>query len=181
MKHKTIKIGYKNYEFKKIDRDFENDHLLVINPADIHIGKYAKELWIEAPSAKMYPRLTNKMIEEGRHHLQMNGREVFKQAVRRFPEVITECLEHNGLQSKDISLFLPHQANIRINSMVQQKMGFRDDQVLNNIHKYGNTTSATIPILLTEAYNDGKIKEGDLVLMAAFGSGFTWGASLVKW
>ena len=144
-------------------------------------GKYAKELWIEAPSAKMYPRLTNKMIEEGRHHLQMNGREVFKQAVRRFPEVITECLEHNGLQSKDISLFLPHQANIRINSMVQQKMGFRDDQVLNNIHKYGNTTSATIPILLTEAYNDGKIKEGDLVLMAAFGSGFTWGASLVKW
>jgi len=144
-------------------------------------GKYAKELWIETPSAKMYPRLTNKLVEEGRHHLKMNGREVFKQAVRRFPEVVTECLEYNNLQSKDIALFLPHQANIRINNMVQKKMGLKDSQVLNNIHKYGNTTSATIPILLTEAYKNGRIKNGDLILMAAFGSGFTWGASLIKW
>ena len=144
-------------------------------------GKYAKELWIESPSAKMYPRLTNKMIEEGKHHLQMNGREVFKQAVRRFPEVITECLEHNNLKPDDISLFLPHQANIRINKMVQQKLGLKDSQVFNNIHKYGNTTSATIPILLTEAYQSGRIKRGDLILMAAFGSGFTWGASIIKW
>ena len=144
-------------------------------------GKYAKELWIETPSAKMYPRLTNKLVEEGRHHLKMNGREVFKQAVRRFPEVITECLEYNSLKSEDIALFLPHQANIRINNMVQKKMGLKDSQVLNNIHKYGNTTSATIPILLSEAHKNGKIKDGDLILMAAFGSGFTWGASLIKW
>ena len=144
-------------------------------------GKYAKELWIESPSAKMYPRLTNQMVEDGKHHLQMNGREVFKQAVRRFPEVITECLEHNNLKADDISLFLPHQANIRINNMVQQKLGLKDSQVFNNIHKYGNTTSATIPILLTEAYQDGRIKDGDLILMAAFGSGFTWGASIIKW
>ena len=144
-------------------------------------GKYAKELWIEIPSAQMYPRLTNKMVEEGRHHLKMNGREVFKQAVKRFPEVILECLEHNNLKASDINLLLPHQANIRINNMVQKKLGLNDNQILNNIHKYGNTTSATIPILLAEAYENGRIKDGDLILMAAFGSGFTWGASLIKW
>ena len=144
-------------------------------------GKYAKELWIEAPSSKMYPRLTNKMVEEGRHHLKMNGREVFKQAVKRFPEVILECLNHNEIDVGEIDLFLPHQANIRINNMVKEKLGLNDSQILNNIHKYGNTTSATIPILLAEAYENNLIKEGDMVLMAAFGSGFTWGASLIKW
>ena len=144
-------------------------------------GKYAKELWIETPSAKMYPRLTNKSIEEGRHHLKMNGREVFKQAVRRFPEVIIECLDYNNLKPGDISLFLPHQANIRISNMVKEKLGLNDNQILNNIHKYGNTTSATIPILLAEAYQDDMIKKDDFILMAAFGSGFTWGASLIKW
>ena len=144
-------------------------------------GKYAKELWIEAPSAQMYPRLTNQMVEDGRHHLKMNGREVFKHAVRRFPEVINECLEYNNITPEDIKLFLPHQANIRINNMVQKKLGLKDNQVLNNIDKYGNTTSATIPILLSEACQNSMINKGDLVLMAAFGSGFTWGASLIKW
>ncbi|SVE06460.1 uncharacterized protein METZ01_LOCUS459314, partial [marine metagenome] len=144
-------------------------------------GKYAKDLWIETPSAKMYPRLTDKLVEEGRHHLKMNGREVFKQAVRRFPEVITECLDYNNLKPGDISLFLPHQANIRINNMVKEKLGLNDNQILNNIHKYGNTTSATIPILLTEAYQNNMIHDGDFILMAAFGSGFTWGASLIQW
>ena len=144
-------------------------------------GKYAKELWIEAPSAKMYPRLTNEMIDNGKHHLKMNGREVFKQAVRRFPEVIKECLDCNNLDVSDISLFLPHQANIRINNIVKEKMGFKDEQIFNNIHKYGNTTSATIPILLSESYQLGKISKGDLILVAAFGSGFAWGASLIKW
>ena len=144
-------------------------------------GKYAKELWIETPSAQMYPRLTNELIEEGKHHLKMNGKEVFKQAVKRFPEVILECLEHNNINPEDIDLFLPHQANIRINNMVKQKLGLRDNQVFNNIHKYGNTTSATIPILLAEAHENGRIKDGDLILMAAFGSGFTWGASLMRW
>ena len=144
-------------------------------------GKYAKELWIEAPSAKMYPRLTNEMIKQGKHHLKMNGREVFKQAVRRFPEVIKECLEFNNLKVSDISLFLPHQANIRINNIVKEKLDFKDQQIFNNIHKYGNTTSATIPILLSEAYQLGKIRKDDLILVAAFGSGFAWGASIIKW
>jgi len=144
-------------------------------------GKYAKELWIETPSAQMYPRLTEELVKDGRHHLKMNGREVFKQAVKRFPEVIIECLEHNNIAANEIDLFLPHQANIRINKMVQDKLGLKDEQVFNNIHKYGNTTSATIPILMSEAYKSGKIKDGDLILMAAFGSGFTWGASLMRW
>ena len=111
----------------------------------------------------------------------MNGREFFKQAVKRFPEVIIECLNHNKVDIKDINLFLPHQANIRINNMVKEKLGLNDNQILNNIHKYGNTTSATIPILLAEAYQDDMIKKDDFILMAAFGSGFTWGASLIKW
>ena len=144
-------------------------------------GKHAKELWIETPSAKMYPRLSHDMVDEGRHFLRMNGKEVFKNAVKRFPEVINECLEHNNLNVSDIKLFLPHQANIRINKMVQEKLGFNDSQVLNNIHKYANTTSATIPILLGEAYKNNLIKEGDYILAAAFGSGFTWGATLIKW
>ena len=144
-------------------------------------GKYAKELWIEAPSAQMFPRLTNEMVEDGKHHLQMNGREVFKQAVRRFPEVIQECLDYNNLKVEDIKLFLPHQANIRINKMVQKSLGLKDSQVLNNIDRYGNTTSATIPILLTEAYQKNLIKKGDFILMAAFGSGFIWGASIIQW
>jgi 3-oxoacyl-[acyl-carrier-protein] synthase-3 len=101
----------------------------------------------------------------------MNGREVFKQAVRRFPEVIRECLDYNNLKVEDIKLFLPHQANIRINKMVQKSLGLQDNQVLNNIDKYGNTTSATIPILLTEAYQKNLIEKGDFILMAAFGSG----------
>ena len=144
-------------------------------------GKYAKELWIETPSAQMYPRLSHKLVDEGRHHLRMNGREVFKHAVKRFPEVIMECLNYNNLNVNDIKLFLPHQANIRINNMVQEKLGLKNSQILNNIHKYGNTTSATIPILLGEAYKENLFDEGDYILMAAFGSGFTWGASLIKW
>ena len=91
-------------------------------------------------------------------------------------------MEHNNIAANEIDLFLPHQANIRINKMVQDKLGLKkDEQVFNNIHKYGNTTSATIPILMSEAYKSGKIKDGDLILMAAFGSGFTWGASLMRW
>ena len=90
-------------------------------------------------------------------------------------------LDHNNLKVDDINLFLPHQANIRINNMVQKNLGLKDSQILNNIDKYGNTTSATIPILLTEAYQNNMIHDGDIILMAAFGSGFTWGASIIKW
>ena len=120
-------------------------------------------------------------MNEGRHFLQMNGKEVFRHAVKRFPEVIYECLEKNRLKISDIDLFIPHQANLRITQMIQKKLALKDEQVYSNIHNYGNTTAGTIPIALSEAYNKGKIKRGDILLFASFGSGFTWASSAVKW
>ena len=111
----------------------------------------------------------------------MNGQLVFKTAVVKFPEVIQEALTKTGLQSTDIDMFVPHQANLRISQFVQKKLGLPDEKVWNNIQKYGNTTAASIPIALCEAYEAGKIKDGDLVCLAAFGSGFTWGSALIRW
>jgi len=144
-------------------------------------GKHARELWVEAPSSGEKPRLTPKLLKEGRHFLKMNGREVFRHAVTRFPQVIMEGLEANGLIPEDIDLLVPHQANIRISQMIQKKLKLRDDQVFNNIHKYGNTTAASIPIALAEAIRADRLKIGDLVVFAAFGSGFTWASAIVKW
>ena len=111
----------------------------------------------------------------------MNGNFVFKHAVTRFEEVINEALHKNGFKSTDINLLIPHQANLRISQFIQKKMGLSDDQVFNNIMKYGNTTAASIPIAMSEAWQEGKIKEGDLVCLAAFGSGFTWASALIRW
>jgi 3-oxoacyl-[acyl-carrier-protein] synthase-3 len=111
----------------------------------------------------------------------MDGPAVFKKAVVKFPEVIMEALKTNNCTPADIKMLIPHQANLRISQFVQQKLGLRDDQVYNNIQKYGNTTAASIPIALCEVYEAGKIKEGDLVCLAAFGSGFTWASALLKW
>ncbi|MDT9498746.1 3-oxoacyl-ACP synthase III family protein [Capnocytophaga canimorsus] len=111
----------------------------------------------------------------------MNGQYVFKHAVIRFSEVINEGLQANGLSSSDIDMLIPHQANLRISQFIQQKFGLSDHQVFNNISKYGNTTAASIPIALTEAVQEGKIKDGDLVVLAAFGSGFTWGSAIIRW
>ena len=102
-------------------------------------------------------------------------------AVQKFPEVIMEALHTEGLTPSDINMLIPHQANLRISQFVQRKMGLRDDQVWNNIQKYGNTTAASVPIALCEAYEAGAIKKGDLVCLAAFGSGFTWGSALIRW
>jgi len=112
---------------------------------------------------------------------QMDGPVVFKKAIEKFPEVIHEALNATGHTASDIDMFIPHQANLRISQMVQHKLGLPDDKVFNNIQRYGNTTAATIPIALYEALQQGKIKEGDLVCIAAFGSGFTWGSALIKW
>jgi 3-oxoacyl-[acyl-carrier-protein] synthase-3 len=111
----------------------------------------------------------------------MNGQFVFKNAVVRFSEVIMEGLAKNDLKTEDIDMLIPHQANLRISQFVQRKFGLSDDKVYNNIQKYGNTTAASIPIALTEAWENGKIKEGDTVVLAAFGSGFTWASSIIKW
>ena len=111
----------------------------------------------------------------------MNGQLVFKNAVVRFTEVIMEGLHKNGLSPKQIDMLIPHQANLRISQFVQKKFGLSDDQVYNNIQKYGNTTAGSIPIALTEAWQEGKIKSGDLIVLAAFGSGFTWGSTIIRW
>ena len=125
--------------------------------------------------------LTQKMLDEGLAFPYMNGQLVFKQAVKKFPEVIMEALHKTGLTPADINMLIPHQANLRISQFVQKILRLRDDQVWNNIQKYGNTTAASIPIALTEAWEAGKINDGDLVCLAAFGSGFTWGSALIRW
>ncbi len=124
---------------------------------------------------------TQKMLDDDHFFPDMEGKFVFKLAVTKFPEVINEGLKDAELTTADIDMFIPHQANLRISQFVQKSMGLRDDQVYNNIMKYGNTTAASIPIAMCEAWEQGKIKDGDLVCLAAFGSGFTWGSALLRW
>ena len=147
-------------------------------------GQHAEELALIAPG--MGKRWVTDIIEENNpnddsYYPHMNGQFVFKNAVVRFSEVINEGLQANNLEVSDIDMLVPHQANLRISQFIQQKFKLSDDQVYNNIQKYGNTTAASIPIALTEAWENGKIKEGDLVVLAAFGSGFTWGSVIIRW
>lgn len=125
--------------------------------------------------------MSHAMIDKAQNFPYMDGQAVFKKAIIKFPEVILEALRANGLQQSDIKLLIPHQANLRISQFVQQKLQLSDDQVYNNIQRYGNTTAASIPIALCEAWQEGKIQEVDLVCLAAFGSGFTWGSALLRW
>jgi len=147
-------------------------------------GQHAEELSLIAPG--MGQRWVTDILKDNdpndeSYYPYMNGQFVFKNAVVRFSEVIMEGLQKNGLQPTDINLLVPHQANLRISQFVQKKFGLGNDQVYNNIMSYGNTTAASIPIALTEAWETGKVKEGDLVVLAAFGSGFTWGSAIIRW
>lgn len=144
-------------------------------------GEFAEELAVLAPDTNKKERLTHEMIENGSIYPYMNGNTVFKHAVTRFPEVIEEALKKNGYRPEDIDMLVPHQANLRITSYIQQKMGLPSEKVMSNIHKYGNTTAASVPIALSEAVQEGRIKEGNLVCLAAFGSGFTWASALIRW
>ncbi|NGF57812.1 ketoacyl-ACP synthase III [Parapusillimonas sp. SGNA-6] len=125
--------------------------------------------------------MTKEMLDDGTAFPYMDGQAVFKKAVVKFPEVIVEALAKNSLTPADIDLLIPHQANLRIAQFVQKTLKLRDDQVFNNIQKYGNTTAASVPIALSEAWEAGKIKDGDLICLAAFGAGFTWGSALIRW
>jgi 3-oxoacyl-[acyl-carrier-protein] synthase-3 len=138
-------------------------------------------LMLEAPASRLQPRLTAEMMQQGRHFPQMVGQAVFKHAVKRLPEVIDEVLSRNGLTVADVALMVPHQANLRINEMVARQIGIDPARVFNNIQRYGNTTAASIPIALHEAVLEGRVKQGDTVLLAAFGAGLTWGANLIRW
>lgn len=146
-------------------------------------GKHKDELALQGPSTNYWvPQIIAENPQEDIPYFPyMNGQFVFKHAVVRFTEVIMEGLEANNLSVSDIDMLIPHQANLRISQFIQHKLRLRDDQVFNNIQKYGNTTAASIPIALTEAWEQGKIKEGDLVVLAAFGSGFTWGSAIIRW
>ncbi|MCK0147920.1 ketoacyl-ACP synthase III [Arenibacter sp. F26102] len=147
-------------------------------------GQHAEELSLIAPG--MGKRWVNDILVDNdpndeSYFPYMNGQFVFKNAVVRFSEVIIEGLKANNLEAKDIDMLVPHQANLRISQFIQKKFGLSDYQVFNNIMRYGNTTAASIPIALTEAWEMGKIKSGDLVVLAAFGSGFTWGSVIIRW
>jgi 3-oxoacyl-[acyl-carrier-protein] synthase-3 len=145
-------------------------------------GRYIKELWLESPASNAgNPRISPEDLNSGKQYLKMNGQEVFRHAVKRFPEVINECLKKNNLSVADIDLLIPHQANLRITQMIQKKLGLKDKQVYSNIHKYGNTTAGTIPIALAEAWKEGKISKGDIIIFASFGSGFTWASAAIRW
>ena len=147
-------------------------------------GQHAEELIVKAPGMGgrwVTDILADNDPDDESYFPYMNGQFVFKNAVVRFSEVINEGLQANNLQVSDIDMLIPHQANLRISQFIQKKFNLTDDQVYNNIQKYGNTTAASIPIALTEAWEKGKIKSGDTVVLAAFGSGFTWGSAIIKW
>jgi 3-oxoacyl-[acyl-carrier-protein] synthase-3 len=161
----------------------EEDNTKGILSTHLHSeGKYADKLIVASPSiAHWVPEIIEAGAEDLSYFPYMDGTFVFKNAVVRFSEVIMEGLTQNGLQREDIDMLIPHQANLRIAQFIQKKFSLRDDQVFNNIMKYGNTTAASVIIALTEAWEEGKIKDGDNVVLAAFGSGFTWGSVIIKW
>jgi 3-oxoacyl-[acyl-carrier-protein] synthase-3 len=144
-------------------------------------GEYAEELYCKDPGSSRAVRLSPELIISGSFNLTMNGNTVFKHAVVRFMEVIKEALDANDLSKSAIDLLVPHQANLRISQYIQNKLELPDEKVFNNIMHMGNTTAATIPIALSEAWEQGRIKEGDLICLAAFGSGFTWASALLHW
>lgn len=146
-------------------------------------GRYAEELYVKDPGSSRphEERQPDQILDTSTFKVHMNGNMVFKHAIVRFHEVIMEALEANNLTKEDIDLLIPHQANLRISNYIQQKLGLPEEKVYNNIMRYGNTTAGSIPIAMSEAWAEGKIKDGDLICMAAFGSGFTWASSLIKW
>jgi 3-oxoacyl-[acyl-carrier-protein] synthase-3 len=144
-------------------------------------GSGAKELWTIAPSSAAEQRMSQEQLDRGDQWPKMNGKQVFRWATEKMPEVSREALTSAGIDISTVDLFVPHQANMRINQYVADKLGVPQDKVVHNIDRYGNTTAATIPIGLSESVADGRIKEGSTVLTAAFGSGFTWGAAVIRW
>ncbi len=162
--------------------DGENAEMLAMFNPGTHANHWVQESVAEFDDAELGEMfMSHSMIDKAQNFPNMDGPVVFKKAIVKFPEVIIEALQKNNLATADLKLLIPHQANLRIAQFVQQKLKLEDSQVYNNIEKYGNTTAASIPIALCEAWEQGKIKEGDLICLAAFGSGFTWGSALLRW
>jgi 3-oxoacyl-[acyl-carrier-protein] synthase-3 len=145
-------------------------------------GNYAEELILKDPgSSRPLRKLEDLALQAAEARPFMNGNQVFRHAVQRFPEVTLEILNKNGYSKEDLDLLIPHQANLRITRYIQEQLGLPDEKIVSNIERYGNTTAASIPIALSEAIMAGRLKDGDLVCLTAFGSGFTWGANLMRW
>jgi 3-oxoacyl-[acyl-carrier-protein] synthase-3 len=144
-------------------------------------GRYAELLWTKCPGSSTPRYATHEMIDEGCFFPKMEGREVFKHAVVRFLQVIDEALKANNIRPEDIKLVIPHQANHRITEAVRERLKLPRERVASNIHKYGNTTAASIPIAMSEAKKEGKIQDGDIIILSAFGSGFTWASAAIRW
>jgi 3-oxoacyl-[acyl-carrier-protein] synthase III len=162
--------------------DGESAEILAMFNPGTHANHWTKEKLAEFDEAEIGEMfMSHAMIDNAQLFPNMDGPAVFKKAVEKFPEVIMEALNKNGLQTTDIKVLIPHQANLRISQFVQKKLKLSDEQVYNNIQNYGNTTSASIPIALCEVWEQEKIKAGDLVCLAAFGSGFTWASALLRW
>jgi len=144
-------------------------------------GRFAKELWMDAPVGYEMPRISKEMLEQGRHFPRMNGRQVFKHAIIKFPEIVITALTANNWSREDVDLVVPHQANLRITEAITKRLELPPEKVYSNIHKYGNTTAASIPLALADACEEKKLKKGSKVVLAAFGSGFTWAAAALIW
>lgn len=144
-------------------------------------GRHAEKLWVDGPGLAHDPFVSHELLDAGFHLPHMEGREVFKFASTLMPQSVEIALRVNGLCVQDITLLVPHQANLRIIEMVGKALGLRPEQVFTNIEKYGNTTAASIPIALDEAVDQQRIARGDLVVLTTFGSGFTWGSAAIRW
>jgi 3-oxoacyl-[acyl-carrier-protein] synthase-3 len=144
-------------------------------------GRYAELLFCDAPASARRPRLSHEDLDQARIYPVMNGKEVFKHASTRMPDSVRLALETNGLTTADVKVVIPHQANLRISEMVRRALDLREDQMYNNIQRYGNTTAGSIPIALDEVVQAGTLARGDLLMLAAFGSGFTWGSAAIRW
>ena len=147
---------------------------------DIAQGEFAKSLWLEAPASMLNPRISEKILDEGRHYPEMDGKLIFKMALKKLPEVTIEVLEKAGLNLDDIDLFIPHQANMRINQFYQKTMNIPKGKVFHNIQRYGNTTAATIPLAMDEALEMKLIGKGSTLLFLGLGAGVTWGAVIYR-
>jgi 3-oxoacyl-[acyl-carrier-protein] synthase-3 len=144
-------------------------------------GRHVSDLWLEKPSCLDKPCVTEELLQARKFYPYMDGKSVFKNASEKMPAAVRAALEHNGLRVEDISLLIPHQANDRISQMVAHSLKIPLEKVVRNIHKYGNTTAASIPIALSEAVDEGRVKPGDIIVLTAFGSGYTWASAVLRW
>jgi len=163
-----------------LESNEKNDNRGILSTHLFSDGNYASDLWMEKPSPKDNPTFSKELLDSGRFFPKMDGRNVFKNASIRMPEAVQIALKHNNITIEDVDHLIPHQANDRISLMVAKILRIPIEKVIRNIDRTGNTTAASIPIALDESLKEGRIKEGDIVVLTAFGSGYTWGSAVIR-